>query len=131
MNCGLGIDDVEVPIGIEADLVRRGEGGCRGGPPVARVALHAVSGDRRELTRVRTETPRAPGVDLAEVQRLVGPDDDAVRIGDRRPERVEAVAVRLVAGPSDPCDRSDPFLLRRRDPRRDRNRERGLQKAAP
>ena len=76
----VALGDVEVPRLVELDFVRHVQGGLRGRPAVAVVALLSAAGDRRDGLRLRIEAADALVVEIAEVERAVGPEDEAVRV---------------------------------------------------
>ena len=81
-HVAVALDDVEMARAVELDLVRHVQGGLGGGTAVAVVAPLAVSSDGGRGPGLAVQPPDALVVQIAEVQRAVRADDDAVGIGD-------------------------------------------------
>ena len=73
---------VDVALSIESKLVRHVHRRIGGRTAIAFVSTLAVPRDRCELPRFQVQPPQPLIVEVAEVQSLVGTDDQPVRIGD-------------------------------------------------
>ena len=82
-DVAVALGDEQVAARIEPDLVRHVQRGRRRRPAVAGVPPLAAPRDRRHAPRGEIEPADALIVEIAEVQRAVGPDDEAIWIVDR------------------------------------------------
>jgi hypothetical protein len=76
------LGDVEVATPIEGDLVRHVQGAGGGRPAVAGVAALAAAGDVRRASGPQIQPPDPLVVEIAEEERAVRADDDAVGVVD-------------------------------------------------
>src|SRR5919204_4063754 len=76
------LGNVQIALRVELNFVRHVQR-CRSrGPAVATVALLPVAGHGRRSMAFQIEPPNPLVIEIAEVQRAIGPDQEAIRIVD-------------------------------------------------
>jgi hypothetical protein len=78
----VALRNVEMPARVERDFVRHVQRGRRRGSTIAAVPASAVPGDVNGPLRAQIDPPNPLIVEIAEVQRSIGSDEDAIRIID-------------------------------------------------